>query len=323
MKRFFADSSYWNTPIGPRPGIDPESDRLIALMAQSNNGFWMNLDYWTIPVYEVGPDTPVYEIRRFLSAANRGVPGWLGSTDPDATHHRLGHTRDFNPVPIPPHAVPSREEDAHMAVVDWNAMTAWDMLSASRTPDGGWKSSTGIRYRLDGPGVFGLDQFPIHDGESIHYFGPGRASGVPIIAGLIMHWEVKAGRIAHRLAFSSPYSALRRFIHPPVTWTDGPCPDGIPEGAVVQLDPDLDLDRFPLSPGARTVARALQEYGAVNTDTGGGNALYGEGLWAHPDRKWDGLLSDSGLMSIPLGHYRVLRMEGVIDKGMNHRRSND
>jgi len=69
------------------------------------------------------------------------------------------------------------------------------------------------------------------------------------------------------------------------------------------------------------VARALQEYGAVNTDTGGGNALYGEGCWAQPDRKWDGLLSDNGLMSIPLKHYRVLRMEGVIAKGMSHQRN--
>ena len=318
MHRFFSDDSYWNTPIGRKPAVDPDSGRLLGLMAQSTNGFWMNLDYWTIPVYEADADTPLHEVRRFLSASNRGVPGWLGSTDPDATHHNLGHTRDFNPVPIPGHAVPSREEDAHMAIVRWDTMAAWDMLSAGRTPDGSWISSTGIRYRLDGPGVFGFDQFPIRDGESIHYFGPGRASGVPIIAGLIMHGEVAAGKIEHRLAFCSPYSALRRFIHPPAAWTDGPCPGGIPEGAVVQLDPDLDLDRFPLSPGAKAVARALQSYGAVNTDTGGGNALYGEGLWAQPDRTWDGLLADNGLMSIPLKHYRVLRMAGVIENGMKH-----
>lgn len=319
MQRFFSDNSYWNTPIGRNPALDPDSERLTALMAhRSNNGLWMNLDYWTIPVYEVGPDTPQHQVRRLLSALNRGVPGWLGSTDPEAPHHHLGHTPDFNPVPIPAHAVPSREEDAHMAIVDWSTMTAWDMLSAGRTADGGWRSATGIRYRLDGSGVFDLRQFRIRDGESIHYFGPGRASGVPIIAGLIMHHEVKAGRIAHRLAFCSRVSALRRFVYPPVIWTDGPCPDGIPEGAVVQLDPDLDTDGFPLSPGARVVARALQEYGAVNTDTGGGNALYGEGCWAQPDRKWDGLLADTGLMSIPLKHYRVLKLDSVIEKGMNH-----
>ena len=319
MQRFFSDDSYWNTPIGPRAEIDRESQRLLTLMAKATNGFWMNLDYWTIPVYEVDAETPRHQVRQFLSSQHRGVPGWLGSTDPDASHHNRGHTPDFNPVPIPPHAVPSREEDAHMAIVDWSTMTAWDMLSANRQSDGHWIASTGIRYRLDGPGVFALDQFPIRDGESIHYFGPGRASGVPIIAGLIMHAEILEGRIKHRLAFCSPYSALRRFIHPPVIWTDGPCPDGIPEGAVVQLDPALDLDRFPLSPGARTVARALQEYGAVNTDTGGGNALYGEGLWAAPGRTWNGLLADNGLMSIPLSCYRVLRMDTVIHRGMNHR----
>jgi len=321
MRRFFSDDSYWNTPIAPDAEPDPQSDRLVALMAsEGNDRMWCNLDYWTIPVYEATADTPTSEVVKYLSPANRGMPGWLGSTDPDAKHHGLGHTRDFNPVPIPAHAVPSREGDAHMAVIRWDTMTAWDMLAAGHLPDGRWVSCTGIRYRLDGSGVFGLHQFPIRDGESIHYFGPGRAAGVPIIAGLIMHWEVLAGRIEHRLAFCSHVSALRKFIYPPVIWTDGPCEDGVPEGAVLQLDPALNLDRFPLSPGAKVVARALQEYGAVNTDTGGGNALYGEGLWAQPDRKWDGLLADTALTSIPLKHYRVLKMEGVIAKGMNHRR---
>jgi hypothetical protein len=320
-RRFFAADSYWNTPIGPAPAIAPESEGLLALMAaKANNGFWLNLDYWTVPVYDVGPETPRHQVRQFLSAAHRGVPGWQGSTDPESPRHHRGQTPDFNPVPIPAQAVPSREDDAHLALVDWRTLTAWDLLGAGRRPDGGWVSCTGIRYRLDGPGVFEPERFPIRDGESIHYFGPGRASGVPIVAGLIMRWEVAAGRIEHRLAFSTPCSALGRFIHPPAIWTDGPWPDGIPEGAVVQLDPALDLDPFALTSGARAVARALQEYGAVNTDTGGGNALYGEGLWAQPGRQWAGLLTDTALMRIPLKHYRVLRLANVITRGMSHSR---
>jgi hypothetical protein len=321
-RRFFSDDSYWNTPLGTLVEADPDSERLLALMAAKGTpGFWLNLDYWTIPVYEADADTPRCDVRKFLSAELRGMPGWHGSTDPDSPRHNLGHTRDFNPVPIPSHAVPSREEDGHMAIVDWQSLTAWDMLASARTPDGGWTAETGIRYRLDGPGVFERDQFPIRAGESVHYFGPGRASGVPIIAGLIMKWELHAGRIEHRLAFCSPCSALKRFIYPPVVWTDGPWAGGIPEGAVVQLDPALDLDRFGLSAAARVVARALQEYGAVNTDTGGTNALYGEGLWAHPGRTWNDMLAADGLMAIPLTHYRVLRLDGVIESGMSHGQS--
>jgi hypothetical protein len=52
---------------------------------------------------------------------------------------------------------------------------------------------------------------------------------------------------------------------------------------------------------------------------GGTNALYGEGLWAHPGRTWEGLLAADGLMAIPLQHYRVLRLDGVINQGMHHR----
>jgi hypothetical protein len=106
LQRFLSDNSYWNTPIGRKPEVDPDSERLLGLMAKSTNGFWINPDYWTIPVYEVSAETPCYEVLRFLSARHRGVPRWLGSTDPDAKHHDLGHTRDFNPVPIPMHAVP-------------------------------------------------------------------------------------------------------------------------------------------------------------------------------------------------------------------------
>lgn len=73
--------------------------------------------------------------RCFLSAELRGTLGWHGSTDPDSTHHNLVHTLDFNPVPIPAHAAPSREEDGHMAIVDWQTLTAWDILAAARTPD--------------------------------------------------------------------------------------------------------------------------------------------------------------------------------------------
>jgi len=111
-----------------------------------------------------------------------------------------------------------------------------------------------------------------------------------------------------------------------------------PLGPRVEADPDsdrllaimatkgtpgfwLNLDRFGLSAGARVVARALQEYGAVNTDTGGSNALYGEGLWAQPGRTWNDLLAADGLMAIPLTHYRVLRLDGIIDSGMSHRQS--
>jgi hypothetical protein len=45
-----------------------------------------------------------------------------------------------------------------------------------------------------------------------------------------------------------------------------------PEGARIRIKPSIDLSTFDLSPQAMTIARALQEYGAVIGDQSGGPA---------------------------------------------------
>jgi hypothetical protein len=61
----------------------------------------------------------------------------------------------------------------------------------------------------------------------------------------------------------------------PATGSDGwsTLAGAIPEGARVQLDPSLDLDSLGLTPWQKTIARALQEYGMLLVDTGGGFGL--------------------------------------------------
>jgi hypothetical protein len=125
-----------------------------------------------------------------------------------------------------------------------------------------------------------------------------------------MHHEVKSGRIRHKLSACSPVNAYREYVYP-ACWTDGRTPGGIPEGAVIQLDPRLDLDQFDLLPGEFAVARALQEYGVVIVDNGGAFAIYAEGLYGHPDKSWEGLLTNTSLSSIPGRHFRVLKLEDI------------
>jgi hypothetical protein len=196
-------------------------------------------------------------------------------------------------------------------------MTAWDMWGAIKLSDGSWESNTGMKYPLDGPGVFDRSEFNIKNGESIHFYGPGRASGVPIIAGLIMYDEVKAGNIRHKIAAASRFNAFQEFVFP-ATWTDGMLVGGIPEGAVIQLDPDLDLSQFDLLPGEKAVAIALQRYGMVLVDWAGGSVIYGENLNNDKrGRSWDGILRDwdGGIITIPVKYYRVLKLNNVIKMG--------
>jgi hypothetical protein len=227
----------------------------------------------------------------------------------------FGHGKGFDLVPIPKEATPDPQGDAHLAAVDWGRRLVWDMWSLSRGPDGGWTSATGMVYAADGPGVFRTEDLGVPDGESVHFHGPSRAAGVPAVAGLILYDEVQAGEIRHRIAAASRFCAYKEFVFP-AAWTDGFTEGGIPEGTVIQLDPALDLSKFPLTPEERIVCVALQRYGMVLVDIAQGQPIYAEGLWGHPGRSWKGKLrSTGGLSTIPYRDYRMLKAGPVTRMG--------
>ncbi len=310
--RFFNAESFWNQPIKPNPEIDKRSDEWIALLKTEPNtpNIGINVHHWTIPVYAVDENTPTFQIHRHQ----------LGETEKnhwDTQRDYFGHGPGFGEnVPIPLNALPDPEEDAHFSVVDWQRKIAGDMWGFRQRPDGTFESNTGMKYNLDGDGVFKTEDFQIRNGESVHFHGPSRASGVPAIAGLIMYDEVRRGKIAHKLAIATRFAAFQEFVYP-AAWTDGYTPGGIPEGAVIQLNPKLDLTQFELTPGEVVVARALQEYGAVFVDVAQGTPLYAEGLWGHTDKSWDGILHewDKGICTIPIENYRILKVGETIKKG--------
>jgi hypothetical protein len=314
MRRFFSPDSFWNQPIPGDAQSDPRSDELIALMKPYDAALHINMYEYTIPVYEAGPETPRRPI--FQRLADQETCRLAAGGDERAMRRcRFRQSAGFGvDVPVPGGAVPDPAGDAHMAVVDWSTNTAWDMWWCRIREDGQYESATGMKYALDGTGVWTRDDFDVRPGESIHFFGPSRAAGVPAIAGLIMEWEVRAGRIEHKIAFAC-WSNVARQHQMPAAWTDGFREDGLPEGAVLQLDPDLDLEQFDLRPGARVIARALQEYGMVDTDNARGNCICAEGLYGHPDRSWDGLLDEDDLRGIPLECYRVLKLGPIVPEG--------
>ncbi len=319
-RRFFSDQSFWNQPIPADAEIDPRSPQWIEMLKQEPTGeyFGINCRRFTIPVYEVDENTPLVRVAyHYLTPEEKQT--WVTVADRD----RFGHGPDFNPVPIPAEAVPDSASDMHCAVVDWQRKLAWDMWGLRRLADGSWESNTGMVYRLDGDGVFDGFQLGYVDGESVHFHGPSRAAGVPAIAGLIMYDEVMAGEIRHKLSCATRYAAYKEFVYP-ASWTDGFVDGGIPEGAVIQLDPQLDLTPFGLTPEETVVARALQRYGMVVVDVAGGQPIYAEGLYGHPGKSWEGKLRewDGGINAIPYDHYRVLKIKNPQNRGDERSRRN-
>ena len=320
-RRFFAEDSYWNTKIEEHPTLHPKSQRYIRLLEMDREvqaGFHLNLFRWTIPIYEVTKDTPTVRVeRRIAHHTGEGSSMYLHSKAYIGENHPEGHAPGFGEaVPIPEEAIPDQESDSHMALVDYERGLAWDMWGAQKRPDGVWWSNSGITYDLYGSGVFDPAQFPIHNGESIHMYGGCHAAGVPNIAGLILYDEIMEGKIEHKLCWACKKVALLEHIYPPATWTDGAYPNGIPEGVLIQLDPELDLDRFGLTREERIIARALQEYGAAMVMCANSTTLYAEGLWSKKDKSWEGVLTEEGMMKIPFCHYRFLQSGETVEKGM-------
>jgi hypothetical protein len=309
--RFFSDSSFWNQPIPKNPKIDPRTGYWISLLKKEPTGENFGISYrqWTIPVYEVDSTTPVYHIQNhYLSDEEK--KSWHTQRD------SFGHGPGFDSVPIPDGATPDAQSDAHIVLIDRHRQVAWDMWGLRKTESGEWESNTGMFYPLNGPGVFDSDTLGAIDGESIHFHGPSRAAGVPAMAGLIMYDEVMSGTIRHKLSCATRYAAFKEFVYP-ASWTDGFVKGGIPEGAVIQLDPDLDLTPFKLTPEETVIAKALQEYGMVIVDVAQGQPIYAEGLWRHPGKSWEGKVRDwdGGINSIPYDHYRVLLVGNAVFKG--------
>lgn len=323
-KRFFADDSYWNTKIEEYPRLHPQSRHYVELLSEvdGQKGFHMNLNHWTLPIYEVTKDTPTVDVeKRIKYHTGEGRTFWVHSQEyikaVGEENHRMGHAPGFGKdVPIPEDAMPDKESDAHMSMVDYERGLAWDMWGAQKRPDGKWWSCSGITYDLYGSGVFNPDDFPIHNGESIHMYGGCHASGVPSIAGVVMQDELLEGRIEHKLTWACTNVALLEHIYPPAVWTDGPRPNGIPQGALIQLDPQLDLEQFGLTPHEKTIAKALQEYGAALVMYAGSTTLFGEGLWTKKGKSWDGILEEDGMMKIPFEHYRFVESGVTVPTGM-------
>jgi hypothetical protein len=202
-----------------------------------------------------------------------------------------------------------------MAVVDRKKGLVWDMWALSKDKNGKWKSATGMVYNLNGSGVFKTEDIGVQDGESVHFYGPSRAAGVPAVAGLIMYDEVMEGEIRHKIAAASRFCAYKEFVFP-AAWTDGFTEGGIPEGAVIQLDPNLDLSKFQLTKEEIIVCKALQKYGMVLVDIAQGQPVYAEGLWGHTGKSWDGKIRKvGGISQIPYKCYRVLKVKNSVKMG--------
>jgi hypothetical protein len=297
--RLYSMSSPFNQPLPADPAIEPDSPRLVQGLAKAaaQKGFVLTVGEWTVPTYFASADTPTTTVE--LGGA---PPQWGMAPNarayPPGSHSGLPRPMpsQLQGVPIPAGAQPDPALDAHMTIIDLTAGCEYDLYGAHLADDG-WHAVWANSTRIDGSGVY-----PAGLGA--------KASGFASLAGLIWPEELREGEIDHALFFAYPFTRSGGPVSP-ATASDGRVEgaDALPEGARLQLDPNLDLDRLGLAPYQRTIAEAMQNYGIILGDTGGAFGLYAVGRQGFDGNPYRGLLPDDDfptLGGIPIDRFRVI-----------------
>lgn len=235
--RPFGDDSPYNQAIPKRVVLDADSAAMAARLASAPAT--LALLKHGLPVYDAQGDTPV----RAATVTRRDRPDLKDQE-----------------IRVPEGATPNSGSNRSLVVLDWTARRAWELYrlewigDALRVESGGWVA---------------------FDGAGIPKPSSGYAGG-SYLAGLVRVREIERGFIPHALAFGTRYARRGTWRHP-AQQTDGRLTgaDTIPVGARIQLDPALDLDSIPgLTPGERTIAEALQTYGAYCVGASGEPFLF-------------------------------------------------
>ncbi|HYJ00239.1 MAG TPA: hypothetical protein VEX36_11280 [Thermoleophilaceae bacterium] len=251
--RLFAPDSVWNEPLAADAKLDRASRSIVADLAAEIErekrlgiGPWVGTVLASTPLYVVPKDQP----RVRVTVDDTGVVGAA----------RL--QRAFAAVPIPPGAKPAQGTDAHLTIYQPSTDSMWEFWKAHRRPDG-WHAGWGgaMSNVADSPGYYGPHAWP---GAGANW--GATASSLPLIGGVMLLSELRAGRVDHALAMNIPFPRRDEYAWPAQrTDGDGP-PDALPEGARLRLDPTLDLDQFGLPRFTRIVAEAAQRYGMIVRD---------------------------------------------------------
>jgi len=295
----FSPESPFNQPIPPDAEADALNDQMIAQLKKAGP-LKGDMTRWTVPLFVIDAAvSPKASIRA------------KGKTfHPDVDPNGYGFVDD---IPMPAGIWPDPEKDGHMLLVDPKLQRAWD-FSRLEQYDDSWVASRLDIWDLSGDG------FRRAFRGKKWWLGGARASGFPLIAGLIRPEQIEAGEIGHALVFACPDIRKSTYVDgesqvcsPPASRTDGSKIgfEYIPMGARLQLDPLLDLTQLKLSPGSLVIATALQRYGMFLCDGSETVKLYFQNLGN--DSEWQRLGGFNDLRRIPLERFRVLRCSLRLD----------
>jgi hypothetical protein len=261
----FASTSPWNTPVEPNRQLESPSGQMTSTLRRGGITSWMNISRYSHPIFEASESDPTVTITDSGHSPD-WAPGWTTKVE----------------WKVPVSALPAEGTDGHLHIV---------------SPDGKKVLETFV-WTWTGPTSASVGRMHIVDleGSGIGPFNGTRAYGGSAIGGLIRKWEVDPtdpdyvdGTIRHALAIALPpsmmkytgglanydeqgYGTAKGYVWPATEqdWCSPGCYGGpIPMGSFLVIPKSVNIDSLGLSPQARAIAKALQDYGAYVTDVVG------------------------------------------------------
>jgi hypothetical protein len=281
---WYASTSFWNTPIAANAAIDPNSAGMIsyAIASYANGANLANTSGWGMSyVYATSTGSKTYNVA--------------------CTEYCTSSSISF---PIPAGTLANTGSDHHLAVINITTNTELDMWEASYdSSNDTWSAASIVTTSITGWGaVCALGQ--LCNGEV--------AAGFAMLGGSVRPEEIKAGVIPHALSIMTP-ATKSGYIACPATHTDGQSSNAnaIPEGARIQLNPSFNVAAQSWTAWQKTIAVALQTYGAYISDTGGSMAMYAVNDMNSGNTTWASVgMTNAGesLSFLPWSEFQVIQL---------------
>lgn len=290
----FTSTGPWCTKLPATTPVDPASSAIVANviadMKSHFGAFGINTDTYSSPIYTVSATAPTQDWSYTNCLGIGPVPA--------------AYADCWKNVPTTADMVPSKGTDAEITIYSPSLDEEWEFWIANDS-GGSWSACWGgcIKNVSKNPGIF-----PNPIGAT--------ACGLPLLGFLVRIDEMQAKKITHAINIAVPRTRKGVFSWP-ANRTDGNTDDPtiLMEGQRMRLDPTFDVSTLPNS-AERTLAKAMQDYGMILTDTSGAVDLQAEdprpwmaahGTTTDPyDAIWDGRSQYDALKDLPLDRLQVL-----------------
>jgi len=243
-------------------------DSLTSTIKPYYNGIAaFNVDSYNTAYYTVGPGTPKTDVKFDNCQSKWGEPDGLAE--------------QFAQVPIPSNAVPADGTDAELTIYSPSTDQLWEFWVTSHRADG-WYACWGGR----------IDHVSTSPGYFTGGFG-ATATGLPVAGGMISIADAKAGVINHAMSLEILNPAPWDNFSYPAQRSDGGdnSPSAIPEGTRFRLDPSINVNALDLTPLAKMIAKAAQQYGFIVTDQSGAVSVQAENGAAAASDPWPAMMA--------------------------------